>query len=182
MNVAALPQVVERISTQRLLLRELRTTDFAPYAEQMADPQAREFTSGGIDRRSAWRFFSAMMGSWLINGAGWWGIELRETGEYVGVVGAFFRETAIDLGAAADLELGWNVRRAYWRRGFATEAAKAALAFGFARHPVKRAIAHIHPDNEASVGVSRALGMSYEGLVDFYGEKSSRYAIARDAR
>lgn len=165
---------IPRIRTRRLLLREFRKSDFDDYAANLADPVATEHLSGVVDRRTAWRMFGAGAGFWVLNGGGWWGVELRETGRLVGTVGAFFREHAPD-----ELEIGWTVYRQFWRQGFATEAAAAALAYGFEAHDVKRAIALISPKNLASIGVSRAIGMQFDSEVDFYGERIGCYAKSR---
>lgn len=77
-----------RLTTPRLLLREFRTADFDEYAENMADPEATKFLSGTTDRRTAWRMFSAAAGYGVLQGAGWWAIESKETGQVVGDVGA----------------------------------------------------------------------------------------------
>lgn len=169
---------VPRLTTDRLLLRELRTSDFDRYAESVADPVASRFTSGPLDRRGAWRVLAKLTGAWLLTGAGWWAIELRETGDFVGTVGAFFREPGTPLGTEHDLELGWTVLPSHWRRGIATEAARAAMAHGFAHHDVARAVAHIDPENVASIGVSTAIGMTLEGTIDFYGQPCLRYVIS----
>jgi RimJ/RimL family protein N-acetyltransferase len=169
---------VPRITTPRLLLRELTLRDFDGYVEHMTDPAATEWMKPLPDRRTAWRLFAALTGLWSLTGAGWWAIEARATGETIGIVGAFFRETTLGQ-PDAPLELGWSVYRPFWRQGFAREAALAALESGFARHPVPRAIAHIHPKNVASIRVSEAIGMRFDGAVDFYGEESTRYAVER---
>lgn len=167
--------IVPRITTARLVLRGYRVSDFDAFAENLADPVATEHL-GGADRRNAWRILAAGMGAWMLTGAGWWGVTLRDTGELVGTVGAFFREAPF-----TDLELGWTVFRRHWRRGYASEAAQAALDHAFGRHAVPRAIAHIDPENVASIRVSEHIGMTYEGDVDFYGERTGRYAVARRA-
>ena len=165
---------VARIKTLRLLLREFRVGDFDDYAENMADPVATEHLSGVVDRRTAWRQFAAATGAWMLNGGGWWGMEESATGKVVGTVGAFFREFAPD-----DLEIGWTVYRRFWRQGFATEGAAAALAYGFDSMKATRASSLISPANVASVGVSRSIGMAYETDVDFFGQRIGRYAIMR---
>ena len=164
---------IPHLPTPRLLLREFRAADFDGYAQNMADPEATKFLSGTVDRRTAWRLFSAATGSWVLNGAGWWTLEVRETGEVVGEVGAFVRETC------PDFEIGWNLYRRFWRHGLAIEAAKAALDFTFESHRAKRVIAHIASANSASIAVSTKLGMTYENDVDFFGEQIGRYAIER---
>lgn len=177
MNDSAFHVSIPRLTTRRLLLRELRRSDFDAYAEHMTDPVAMAHPFGVVDRRTAWRQFAASTGAWLLNGAGWWAIELRATGEFAGCVGAFFRETSFDGNAPADLELGWSVFPRFWRQGFASEAASAALAHGMAAHKVKRVIAYIDPTNLASIGVSQRLGMRYETDIEFYGIRTGRYAI-----
>jgi RimJ/RimL family protein N-acetyltransferase len=168
---------IPRVDTERLLLREWRLGDFDGYANEMADPLARVHMAGVVDRRAAWRFFVAGAGMWMLLGTGWWAIELRATRECVGMVGIFYRETQLDHMTTADLEIGWTIYRPHWRRGFATEAARAALRFGFERLSPPRVIAHVSPDNSASIGVARAIGMTFDAETDFYGEPSHRYAL-----
>ena len=172
---------VPRLTTERLLLREPQTRDFTAYAEHMCDDEATQYMGGALDRRGAWRAFLVGAGNWIVTGSGWWTLEERATGTIVGTVGAFFRDTNIDRGRDADLELGWVVFRPFAKRGFAREAARAALAWSLARHDPARVIAHISKENVASIAVSRALGMTHVGEVDFYGEPSQLYAIERQA-
>jgi RimJ/RimL family protein N-acetyltransferase len=164
---------VPRIATARLLLREYQLRDFDAYAENLSDPVATAHLSGVVDRRTAWRNFAAGMGFWMLHGAGWWGVELKETGELVGSVGAFYRESP------RELEIGWALYRRFWRQGYATEAATAALGFGFETLGERRAIAHIDAENTASIRVSEHLGMRHEADVDFYGSVVGRYATER---
>lgn len=164
---------IPRIATPRLLLREYRAADFDVFEANMRDPAATQFLTGAPDRRSAWRIFTAGAGQWVVQGAGWWAFELRETGEVAGWVGAFFRE------GFPHLEVGWIVRPKLWRRGLATEAAQAALAHGIAKHDPRRVVAHISNGNVASVKVSENLGMRSEGEIPFYDEKVGLYVIDR---
>lgn len=165
---------IPRLETPRLLLREYRSADFEAYAENMADPEVAKFLSGVVaDRRASRRAFMAATGCWVLDGAGWWALEDRQTGEVVGEVGAFVRETS------PDFEIGWNVYRRFWRQGFAFEGARAALDFTFEFHGAKRVIAHIAASNAASVAVGQKLGLKYEMDVDFFGEPIGRYAIER---
>lgn len=179
---------VPRLETARLLLREVRLSDFEAYARHMSDPSAMKYMGQPVDRRMSWRVFAALMGTWSITSAGWWAVEVTATRDFVGLVGAFFRETSLvtnaqggsELEAHPDLELGWSIFQPFWRNGYAKEAAKAALDHGLAHHPsAPRAIANIHPDNVASINVSKAIGMTFDGDHDFYGEPGIRYALSR---
>lgn len=181
MNEGGPAVVVARIPTERLLLRELRLTDFETYAMHCTDPQANQFIGGPIDRRRAWSVFASLTGAWMIGGAGWWAVEARDTGELMGTVGAFYRETSLPLGPHVDIELGWSLFRPYWRSGYGTEAARAALRFAFEHHRAGRAIAHIAAANLASASVAKAIGMAFDTETDFYGEPVLRYACERRA-
>jgi RimJ/RimL family protein N-acetyltransferase len=169
--------IVPRITTRRLLLRELRRSDFDAYAACLAEtPEPHD----PINRREAWRRLSASSGAWLLDGTGWWGIELVATSELVGTVGAFYREAHPERETTdRDLELGWTIFADFRRRGFATEAATAALAFSFESRRETRVIAHIDADNEASIRVSKSLGMHYERNVSFYGLDLGLYVASR---
>lgn len=169
---------IPRLETPRLVLREVRLADFDDYVTQMTNPEMARWMTPLPDRRTAWRLFAALNGQWSLTGAGWWGIELPAEEKLVGLVGAFFRETTLGQ-ADAPIELGWVVYRPFWRQGIAREAAGAALAWAFRSHPVPRAIAYIDGKNEASIKVSEAIGMQFDGMADFYGEPTTRYAIAR---
>jgi RimJ/RimL family protein N-acetyltransferase len=166
------PTPIPRIRTARLLLREPRLEDFAAFAAQSADPQARTHTGGPNDARESWRRFHACAGAWLVEGMGWWTVEEPEAG-WVGSVGVFRRET----GPA--LEIGWFMERSRWGQGYATEAARAALDYAFEAWGAERVIAHIMPGNAASIRVAEKIGMHHEGEVDFYGERDLLFARTR---
>jgi len=166
---------VPRLQTPRLLLREYRLSDFGSFAEHLADAAAGAFT-GVYDRRSAWRIFGCNMGEWMLKGAGWWGLELAETGALVGNIGAFLRE------GWPEIEMGWNVFRPYWRQGLATEAATEVMRYAFEVRKEARVTALVDPNNTASIKVTARLGMAFAGDADFYGKPVGRYARDNPAR
>jgi RimJ/RimL family protein N-acetyltransferase len=164
--------LVPRLATERLLLREPRQTDFERFAANSADPLARVHIGGPMDRREAWRRFSAMAGNWVLQGMGWWAVEEPQAGA-VGYVGVFRRETG------PELEIGWSVDRPYWGKGYAPEAARAALQFALATQDDHRVIAYIGTKNPQSVVVATKIGMRCEGETEFYGDKHLLYSATR---
>ncbi len=146
-------------------------SDFDAFAANFADPIATAFV-GGNDRRNAWRIFGSNTGGWLLQGVGWWAVELLDSGTTVGNVGAFFRETW------PEIEIGWNTFRAYWGRGIATEAASAVVRYVFDVRREKRATALIDASNTASLRVAAHLGMSYEAETELFGKPMGRYVRA----
>jgi RimJ/RimL family protein N-acetyltransferase len=168
------PTSIPRLQTSRLVLREYRMSDFDAFAAHLADPIATTFISAN-DRRTAWRIFGCNMGEWVLKGAGWWAVELKETGAMVGNIGAFFRE------GWPEIEMGWNVFRANWSKGIATEAATGVMRYAFEVRGEARVTALIDPKNAASLRVAAHLGLDYESEADFYGKPVGRYAKARPA-
>jgi RimJ/RimL family protein N-acetyltransferase len=164
------PVSVPRLTTDRLVLREYRMSDFDAFAAHLMDPSTAFL--GAQDRRTAWRIFGCNMGAWLLQGAGWWAIEHRESGTLVGNIGAFFRETW------PEIELGWNTFRAHWGRGFASEAALEVTRYAFEVRRERRVTALIDPSNTASLRVAAHVGMTHESDTDFFGGTTGRYVRA----
>jgi RimJ/RimL family protein N-acetyltransferase len=162
------PVSVPRLQTRRLVLREYRMADFDAFAAHLADERATTFV-GAHDRRNAWRIFGSNAGGWLLQGVGWWAVELRESGALVGNVGAFFRETW------PEIEIGWNTFRAHWGQGIATEAAAEVVRYAFEVRGERRVTALIDPANTASLRVASHLGMTYEADTDFFGKPVGRH-------
>ncbi len=79
-----------------------------------------------------------------------------------------------------DREIAWTLARPYWGRGFALEAARAALAHAFGPLDWQRAISLIDPDNRRSIRLAERLGERFEGEVTLRGYRLSLYAIERD--
>lgn len=144
-------------------------TDFDAFAAHLADPLATTFIHK-CERRDAWRIFGCAAGMWLLQGAGWWSVELRDTGELVGSVGAFFRE------GWPEMELGWNTYRAFWGRGIASEAAGEISRYAFEVRKERRVTALIDKGNAASLRVASRLGLKHEADVELWGEPVGRYA------
>lgn len=163
---------VPQLHTERLTLREYRVEDFDLFAAHLADAESSAHL-GSADRQTAWRIFSSHAGLWLLNGAGWWSIEDRQTGQLVGSVGAFFRlESTV-------MEMGWNTYRAFWGKGIANEAAAAVLhhAFEVRHEPKVRAL--VAGGNESSRRVAERLGMRYEMETELNGKKINSYMRER---
>lgn len=168
----ALTISVPRLHTDRLTLREYRADDFELFADHLANPESAAHL-GSADRQTAWRIFNSHAGLWLLNQAGWWSIEDRQTGQLVGSVGAFFRCDSTVM------EMGWNTYRAFWGKGIANEAAAAVLRYVFEvrREPKVRAL--IASGNESSRRVAERLGMTYETKTELNGKEVNCYVRER---
>lgn len=163
---------IPRLQTERLLLREFRREDFDAFADHFADPVSAAHLIP-TDRQTVWRIFCSCAGLWLIHGAGWWAVEDRQTGQLVGNVGAFFREEC------AVMELGWNTYRAFWGKGYATEAAAAALHYALEIRGEQKVQALISATNTSSLRVAMRLGLRHETDTEIYGKPVGSYTRLR---
>jgi RimJ/RimL family protein N-acetyltransferase len=146
-----------RLETQRLILRPTAAEDFAPWAELMADPDAARYIGGVQGRHAAWRGFLAMAGAWQIQGFGMFSLIEKASGHWVGRVGPWF---PVEWPGT---EVGWTLPRASWGKGYATEAATAAIDWAFAHLGWHEVIHSIDPANTASQQVAMRLGSTRRG-------------------
>lgn len=145
------------VETPRLVLRPFRDADVQPMLEIHEDPEVARYlvgnTPSGLSGLTiAWRNVALMIGHWHLRGYGAWVVEHRSSGEVVGRVGLWHPA------GIPDVELGWVIRRSRWGLGFATEAARAALAWTWDHVPVDHVVSWIEPDNLASIRVAEKIG------------------------
>jgi [ribosomal protein S5]-alanine N-acetyltransferase len=143
------------LETERLRLRHLRPDDLDQMVAYLGDaktmlhypqPFSREFVEEGIEKNIA---------RYLEYGYGLFGVELKESGEFIGDCGLVWQE----IEDRAELEVGYHFRRDYWGKGYATEAAKACIEFAFNRAGVDHVISLIRPENLASRRVAEKNGL-----------------------
>jgi RimJ/RimL family protein N-acetyltransferase len=141
------------LETDRLILRGWRNADLDAFSRMSADAEVMRFISGAtLSRNDAWRVMAGFAGHWSLRGFGFWVVERKSDGAFLGRVGLWEPE------GWPSMEVGWTLDRPFWGKGYATEAAKAALDHGFANYPVDRLISLIAPDNHASQRVAERLG------------------------
>lgn len=162
------------VETERLVLRMFRDSDTDAYAEMVADPEVMRFLGKPVSRMEAWRNMAMIVGHWHLRGYGMWAVEERASGELVGRVGCWRPE------GWPGIEVGWTLRRAYWGRGYATEAARASLEYGFEELKQTRIISLIAPENIASIRVAERLGETPGDDFEIFGMKAVIYGIERE--
>jgi [ribosomal protein S5]-alanine N-acetyltransferase len=164
------------IETDRLILRPFEAGDTEElYRLVYADPERRDAWSGYRETLEQFRRRFAEGGVWrLRDGFGFRAVILKEGGVLLGLMG-FQRHhdgQGIVLGDGArpvasdadfvDVELTYAIGRAYWKRGYATEAGAALIAEGFDRLGIDRIVNWVAPHNADSIGLMRRLGFRIE--------------------
>ena len=142
------------LETERLILREIDPElDFDEWAHSMADENTvRYLGTKPMNRAEAWRNMAVSIGHWSIRGYGFFSLEHKVTGEWVGRVGPWFPE-----GWPAP-EVGWTISPRHLRQGYATEAGRAAIGYAFDTLGWPAVNHCILEGNEASVAVAEKLG------------------------
>ncbi|CAM3198321.1 GNAT family N-acetyltransferase [Cupriavidus taiwanensis] len=143
--------------TGRLRLRQWRDEDYAPFAALNADAQVMRYFPAPLTRAES----DAMAGRCrsLIAQQGWgvWVVERIADDAFLGFVG--LHEPAAALPFAPCVEIAWRLARQAWGQGYATEAARGALAYGFGRLALNEIVAFTTLANARSRAVMERLGM-----------------------
>lgn len=151
-----IPEIIE-LKTERLLLRQWRNEDMAEFAELNADPEVMEFypeflslkeSNAGVEK------FKSLISK---NGWGFWAVESIPDRSFIGLVGLHRPTYQLPFGPC--VEIGWRLARAYWKKGYATEAAGACLDFAFDRLELSEVYAFTSVANMKSRAVMERLNM-----------------------
>ena len=149
------------LETERLLLRGFRADDLDAQAAMLGDPAVMRHVGGKpITREEAWRKLLAGPGLWALLGYGYWIVERRLDGRYLGQVG--FADFKRDMLPSIEgiPEMGWMFAVHAHGQGYAAEAAQAALGWLDGALKGQEVVAIIDPDNHPSVRVAERCGFS----------------------
>lgn len=170
--------------TERLILRPMIADDFERWAAFHADPETMRHLGGVIPRSAAWRSLCTMAGAWTIRGFAMFSMIERETGQWIGRTGPWQPE------GWPGTEVGWGIMRAFAGRGYAHEAAAAAIDYAFDVLGWSEVIHTIDPENAASIALARKLGSTNLGAtqlpppldgfrVDAWGQTAAEWRARR---
>ena len=140
------------LETERLILRPPVAADLDGWAQLMGDPEAARFIGGRMARSPAWRMMAAVAGSWALQGFGMFSVVEKARGRWIGRVGPWRPE------AWPGGELAWGLHPAFHGKGYAVEAAGAAMDWTVDHLGWDEVIHSIDPENHASKRVAERLG------------------------
>jgi RimJ/RimL family protein N-acetyltransferase len=143
------------LETARLTLRRLTLADVDNMFSIIGNAEAMRYYPKVYSRDDAVQWVERQLKRYEVSGGGLLGCNLKSSGEFVGVCGASFQEVE----NVWELEVGYLFVPAHWHHGYATEAARACIDFGFKHYTVKHIISLIRPVNEPSWLVARRNGL-----------------------
>ena len=165
------------IETERLKLRPWCDADIAPNTAMLADPlSARFITSDGkpvTDAFVGWRNAAIIAGHWALHGFGLFVVEEKQTGRFVGRVGPWLPR------GWPGFEVGWGIASGFRGKGYAVEAARAAIDWSFASFELDQIIHCIDCENTASQAVARKLGAEKQRKIDLFGHDADVWVTTR---
>ncbi|HWT50676.1 MAG TPA: GNAT family N-acetyltransferase [Caulobacter sp.] len=153
------------IETGRLVLRPAVDADRDAIAELNAHPEVGAWLGGVRDRAASDAFVDLVQAHDAEHGHGFWVVERKADGRVIGMTGVWWVPPEMDMGRV--VEIGWRFHPGVWGQGYATEAAKAALAYGFDVLKLPEIIAFTARTNLASQAVMRRIGMTPDRTRDF---------------
>jgi RimJ/RimL family protein N-acetyltransferase len=163
--------------TERLRLRPWRDADLAPFAALNADPEVMRWFPEPLDRERSDALAARIRRSLRLLGFGLWAVEVPGKAEFIGFVG--LSEPGFEAPFMACIEVGWRLARAHWHRGYATEAARAAVAFGFETLGREEIVSFTVVGNAPSRAVMERLGMTHDPAEDFDHPSLSGHPLQR---
>jgi RimJ/RimL family protein N-acetyltransferase len=152
------------LRTQRLRLRPWRSEDLPSFAALNADREVMQYFPSVLDRAASDALAARISAGFVEHGFGLWAVEVEGGASFVGYVGLSVPRWPASFTHC--VELGWRLARSAWGCGYASEAARAAAAFAFARG-IDELVAFTVPDNLRSRAVMDRLGMQRDPKEDF---------------
>ncbi|GHE32653.1 N-acetyltransferase [Streptosporangium violaceochromogenes] len=153
------------LRTARLLMRPWRPSDLEPFAALNADPRVMEHFPAPLSREESDAFAAASAEAITRRGWGRWALEVAETGEFIGFTG--LHRPTFEAPFLPAVEIAWRLSRPSWGKGYATEAATAALDAAFDRLGLEEVVSFTAAVNLRSRAVMERLGMTRDPAEDF---------------
>jgi len=170
----------EFIKTPRLILREIVESDFTDLYELDSDPEVHRFLGNNPVQniKQSKEIIKRIHQQYKDFGLGRWAIIDRFTHEFIGWSGLKFETMPIN-NQTGYYDLGYRLKRKYWGKGIATEAALESLKYGFTVLNLEKICAAAQIENIPSNKILKKVGLKYTETFEFEGEKCNWYEIEK---
>jgi RimJ/RimL family protein N-acetyltransferase len=153
------------LSTPRLRLRHWLPTDLPPFTELNADPLAMQFMPRPLTAEQSRAFATGAEDALVAQGFGLWAVEVSAGREFIGCIG--LNEPSFEAHFMPCMEVLWRLLPRHWGYGYATEAARACVAFAFEKLGRDEVVSFTVPANLRSRAVMERLRMTRDERDDF---------------
>ncbi len=150
------------LETPRLGLRALNQEDTTTLYRILGDPETMQYYPAPFSAEQVDNWITRNIESYRQHGFGLWAIILKATGELIGQCGISWQQ----INGEMVPEIGYHIHKAYWKKGYATEAAQACLHYGFQNFAFDRLFIHTYVKNMPSRRIAEKLGMKHVKTYD----------------
>lgn len=163
------------LETERLFLRKLKDYDIDEIFNMRSDADImRYIRKPQTERAESLKWIKMISQFWDSEGIGFCGVVEKESKRFIGWCGLW------KLNETDEIEVGYAIQKDFWGKGYATEAAKKFLEYGFEELNLEKIVAVAFPENQASQNVMKKIGMEYVGIGNFYDNELVKYAISKE--
>lgn len=164
---------ISTITTQNLTLRAFTGEDADAMFKVLNGQDVLKYfpSSEPMTQELVQKMINFLLNHWEKYGYGLWAVEHKELGTLIGRCGLQY------IAETAETEIDFILEPQFWGRGFATEAGRACLQFGFDELQVKQIVGIVHPANLASQRVLEKLELQRIELTEYFGMECYRYLI-----
>ncbi len=161
--------------TERLFLRRLQDYDVDEIFKMRSDEEImRYIRKPQTKREESLHWIEMISEKWDKEKIGFCGVIEKKSKSFVGWCGLW------RLIETNEIEVGYAIRKKFWGKGYATEAANRILQYGFEELNLEKIVAVATPENKASQNVMKRLGMKYVGIGKFYDNDLAQYSISKE--
>jgi RimJ/RimL family protein N-acetyltransferase len=151
---------MESVETKRLKFRRWQESDFRDFARYYADDENARYVGGQKDPDQAWRHMALQIGHWKLKGFGYWAVDEKETGNFVGCAGLW------QSPGWPELELGYWLVKEHQGKGYALEACLRCIDYAREVLNASSLVSYVDPRNEPSIRLAKRLGAAYVGTIE----------------
>lgn len=163
------------LETERLILRPMTDADVEEVFRMRRDDEIMRFIREPVaSRREAEDWIKMISSRWAKDRIGFCGVIEKQSGKFAGWCGLW------QLKESREIEVGYAIVKDFWRKGFASEAANAFLAYGFNELSFEKIVAVARPENAGSRAVMEKIGMRFDYIGKFYERELVHYSITRE--
>lgn len=156
---------VPELRTARLILRAWYESDREPFAALNSDPVVMEHFPSTLDRESSDLLVDRIQQRWRAGRPSLWAVGVPGRADFIGFTGLL--QPSFDAHFTPCVEIGWRLAAEHWGYGYATEAARAAITYGFDTLGLEQIVSFTSEVNLRSRRVMQKLGMSHDLADDF---------------
>ncbi len=153
------------LKTNRLILRPWKETDLEPFAKLNADPRVMEYFPSILNPKESKDLAEHISSELEEQGWGLWAVSVPDIADFIGFIG--LAKPSFEAHFTPAVEIGWRLASDQWGKGYATEGAKAALAYGFEALNLQEIVSFTATQNMRSRRIMEKIGMSYNPKDDF---------------